>query len=199
MEGLGLFVFYDILTLLSFSTKLNGFKYSKWLNSNILPTDDSYRYYYWLNFGVMAIKGYSTLPRAPGLEHHNEMQFSVFSGTTLGFFLPLSSDAVGVFYCPSRLNCKINGLHKRGPDIGLAVRVFANGPGDLGSIPGRVIRKTQKMVLDASLLNTQHCKVRIKGKVEQSRSSTLPYTWCNSYRKGSLQVTLDYGRLLYLL
>ena len=43
------------------------------------------------------------------------------------------------------------------------VRVFANGLGDLGSIPGRVIPKTQKMVLDASLLNTQHCKVRIKG------------------------------------
>ena len=56
--------------------------------------------------------------------------------------------------------------------------VFANRPGDLGSIPGRVIPKTQKMVLDASLLNTQHYKVRIKGKVEQSRerSSALPYT-----------------------
>ena len=40
------------------------------------------------------------------------------------------------------------------PDIGLAVRVFANGPEDLGSIPGRVILKTQKMELDASFLNT---------------------------------------------
>ncbi len=29
-------------------------------------------------------------------------------------------------------------------DIGLAVRVFANGPGDLGSITGRVIPKTKK-------------------------------------------------------
>ena len=29
-----------------------------------------------------------------------------------------------------------------------------NGPGDRGSIPGRVIPKTQKMVLDASLLNS---------------------------------------------
>ena len=58
------------------------------------------------------------------------------------------------------------------------VRVFANDPGGLGSIPGRVIPKTQKMVLDAALLNTQHYKVCIKGKVEQSRewSSTLPYT-----------------------
>ncbi len=55
------------------------------------------------------------------------------------------------------------------------VSVFANGPRDLSSIPGRVIPKTQKMVLDAALLNTQHYKVRIKGKVEQSRewSSTL--------------------------
>ena len=68
---------------------------------------------------------------------------------------------------------------KKLPDIGLVVRVFANGPGDLGSIPGRVIPKTQKMVLDASLLNTQHYKVRIKGKVEQSRerSRALPYTF----------------------
>ena len=64
------------------------------------------------------------------------------------------------------------------PDIGLAVRVFANGPGELGSIRGLVIPKTQKMVLDASWLNTQHYKVRIKGKVEQSREriSALPYT-----------------------
>ena len=60
----------------------------------------------------------------------------------------------------------------------MMVRMFANGPGDLGSIPGRVKTKTQKMVLDASLLNTQHYKARIKGKVEQSleRSSTLPNT-----------------------
>ena len=56
--------------------------------------------------------------------------------------------------------------------------VFANGPVDLCSIPGRVIPKTLKMVLDVSLLNTQQYKVRIKGKVEQYRekSSALPYT-----------------------
>ena len=83
------------------------------------------------------------------------------------------------------------------PDIGLAVRVFTNGPGDLGSIPGRVIPKTKKKVLDASLLNTQHYKVRIKGKVEGVAPSHTP--WCSSYRKGSLRVTLDYGRQLYLL
>ena len=56
--------------------------------------------------------------------------------------------------------------------------VFANGPEDQGSIPGRVIPKTKKMVLDVALLNTQHYKVRIKGKVEHSRerSSALSYT-----------------------
>ena len=57
-------------------------------------------------------------------------------------------------------------------------RVFVNGPGDQGSILGRIIPETQKMVFGAALLNTQQYKVRIKGKVEQSRqwSSALPYT-----------------------
>ena len=41
------------------------------------------------------------------------------------------------------------------------------------------------MILDASLLNTQHYKVQIK----------LPR--CSSYRKGSHRVTLNYGRQLY--
>ena len=83
----------------------------------------------------------------------------------------------------------------------MMVRVFANGPGDLSSILGRAIPKTQKMVLDAALLNTQHYKERIKGKVEQSRErGSAPLTSrCSSYRKGSLRVTLDYGRQLYLL
>ena len=56
--------------------------------------------------------------------------------------------------------------------------VFANGPGDRGSIPGRIIPTTQKMVLDTTLFNTQQYKVRIKGKVEASREwiSALLYT-----------------------
>ena len=44
-------------------------------------------------------------------------------------------------------------------------KVSANDLGDWGSIPGH---ETQKMALDASLLNTQHYKVWIKGKVGQS-------------------------------
>ena len=56
-------------------------------------------------------------------------------------------------------------------------KVFANGPRDRGSIPGGGILKTQKIVLDSSILNTHHYKVKTKGKVEQSREegSTLPY------------------------
>ena len=62
--------------------------------------------------------------------------------------------------------------------LGLMSRVFANGQGDRGSIPGRVMPKTQKMVFDVGLLNTQHYKVSVKVKVEQSRerSSALPCT-----------------------
>ena len=60
----------------------------------------------------------------------------------------------------------------------LVDRVFANGLRDLGSIPGRVIPKTLKMVLDTSLLNTWQYKVHIKGKVEQyrERSCAIPYS-----------------------
>ena len=60
--------------------------------------------------------------------------------------------------------------------IGLVGRVFSNGPGELGSIPGRVIPKTLKMLLDTSLLYTH--KVPIKSKVEKSREKSwaLCYT-----------------------
>ena len=50
-------------------------------------------------------------------------------------------------------------------------RVFANGPGDRSSIPGRVLPKTQKMVLDS-------------------------YTSVLKLLKESLQVTLDCSRQL---
>ena len=55
--------------------------------------------------------------------------------------------------------------------------------------------------IDTSLLNTQQYKVRIKGKVEQSRKWVVPYPTpqCRSYWKGSPLVVLNYGRQLYLL
>ena len=59
----------------------------------------------------------------------------------------------------------------------------------LGSIPGRVIPKTEKMVLDASLLNPQHYKVRIKSKVKQSRerNSALTYLSVVAIKNGALE------------
>ena len=53
-----------------------------------------------------------------------------------------------------------------------------NSPEYQGSISGRVIPKTQKLVLDAALLNTQHYMQCIKGKVDQFwyRSCAFPYT-----------------------
>ena len=55
--------------------------------------------------------------------------------------------------------------------IGLVGSVFTNGLGDQGRVipkgPRSSYTKTQKMVLDASLLNTQHCKVQIKGKLSK--------------------------------
>ena len=64
--------------------------------------------------------------------------------------------------------------------IGMMVRVF-NRPGDQSSIPGRFIPKTQKMVFDASLLNTQHYEILIKDKMSNpgkgvAHSSTLRST-----------------------
>ena len=60
------------------------------------------------------------------------------------------------------------------PDIGIMVRVSPMARE--AWVQSQV--ETLKMVLDASLLNTQHYKVQIKGKVEKSResSSALPNT-----------------------
>ena len=68
-------------------------------------------------------------------------------------------------------------------------RVFANDLVDQGSIPGWVILKTQKMILDAALFNTQHYQVSIKDKVEQSREGVAPFftPQCGSYWKGAFR------------
>ena len=53
--------------------------------------------------------------------------------------------------------------------IGLVGRVFANTSGDFSPIPGRIIPKTLKMVLDTSLLNTRQYKVHIKSGAIQGK------------------------------
>ena len=81
---------------------------------------------------------------------------------------------------------------------GLVGRVFVNGPGDLGSIPGRIIPKTLKMVLDTSLLSNIRYVSRVKWSNPGKGVAPSPIPMCSSYWKGSLLVALDYGRQLYL-
>ena len=81
--------------------------------------------------------------------------------------------------------------------IGQVGSVFTNVPEDQGSVPDRIIQKTLKMVLETS----QHYKVWIRGKVEQSRKGVVPSSTpcCSSYWNGSLLVPLNYDRQLYFL
>ena len=54
------------------------------------------------------------------------------------------------------------------------VSMFANVPRDWGSVPGQVIPKMKKMVLDASLLNIQHYKNLVSRLTLKEKISTLP-------------------------
>ena len=80
--------------------------------------------------------------------------------------------------------------------IGLVGRVFTNGPGDRGSIPGRVILKTLKMVLDT--FSIIRYVSRVKWSNPEKGVAPSPTHRCNSKWKGSLWVALDYSRLLLL-
>ena len=63
-------------------------------------------------------------------------------------------------------------------------RVFASGPRGRASIPGRVIPKIHKMVLDATL----HYKVRVKWNNSGKVVAPSPTPRCSSYWKGILRV-----------
>ena len=56
--------------------------------------------------------------------------------------------------------------HKYFQNTLIYTKLFANSLEDKVSIPGQVIPKTQKMILDISLLNTLHYMLPIKGYVE---------------------------------
>ena len=60
-------------------------------------------------------------------------------------------------------------------------RVFANGPGDWGSIPGGVMPNTQKMVLDTSLLNIIRYVSRVKLSNLGKGVVPSPTPRCSSY------------------
>ena len=75
----------------------------------------------------------------------------------------------------------------------ILIRIFCNGPSEQGSIPGQVISQDQKTVLDASLLNTQNHKVRIKGKWSNPGKGVAPFPTprCGSYWKWILKVAFE--------
>ena len=87
-------------------------------------------------------------------------------------------------------------IHRWYYKIDIVVRVFVNGLRCRGSIPGRVMPKAIKMVPNTSILNTQHYKVRIKGKWSNPGKGVTPFP-TSPYWKGRLQVTLNYDHQLY--
>ena len=70
---------------------------------------------------------------------------------------------------------------------------------DRGSIPGRVIPKTQKWYLipPCLTLSIMRYRSRVKWSNPENGVTPSPTSWCCSYWKGSLRVTLDKGRQLY--
>ena len=86
--------------------------------------------------------------------------------------------------------------------IGPVGRVFANGPGDRGSIPGRVIPKTLKkwyLIPPCLTLSIIRYVSRVKWSNPGKGVVPSPTLWCSSYCKRSLQVALDYCCQLYFL
>ena len=76
--------------------------------------------------------------------------------------------------------------------------MFANGPGDQGSIPGRVIPKTfKKWYLIPTCLTLRIIIYVSKVKWSNPRKGVAPSPTpqYSSYWKGSLQVTLNYRRI----
>ena len=75
--------------------------------------------------------------------------------------------------------------------------IIASGAGDLGSIPVRVIPKTQKWYLMLPSVTRQGSRVKWNNPGKGVASSPKP--WCSSYRKRSLLVTLDNCCQLYFI
>ena len=79
-------------------------------------------------------------------------------------------------------------------NYGSVGRVFANGPGDQGSIPGQVIPKTFKkwyLIPPCLTLSIIRYVSRVKGSIPRKGVASSPTPRCSSYWKGSLRVALD--------
>ena len=93
-----------------------------------------------------------------------------------------------------------NSLFK--PIIGLEGWVFANSPGDWGSIPSRIIPKIKKkwyLIPPCLTLSIIRYVSRVKWSNPGKGVVLSPMPRCSSYWKGSLRVTFDYSRQHYLL
>ena len=106
----------------------------------------------------------------------------------LSFLLPKSVSLFIIYMCVCVCVC------------GIMIRMFANTPVDQDSITSRVIPQTQKIVLDASLLDTHHYNVRIKDKWSNTEKGVAFHSAprCSSYWKGRRRVVLDKGGLIYI-
>ena len=87
--------------------------------------------------------------------------------------------------------------------IDMMVRVFANGPGDLGLNPGllghcRSYQRLKKWYLMCPCLTLSIIRYGSRLKWSNPGKGVAPSLTC-SYRKGSLWVTLDFDRQLYFL
>ena len=98
---------------------------------------------------VMAMKEYSILPRYPELELAIRCSLVTYHRHSLLF--KIINIMVGIKVYSLVIVLIITSNNRL---IGLVGRMFANGLGDPSSIPGQVIPKTSKMVLDTYLLNT---------------------------------------------
>ena len=78
--------------------------------------------------------------------------------------------------------------------------MFVNGQRDRGSIPGRVISKTQKRYFMARCLTLTiiSCGPRVKWSNPGNGVAPSSIPRSRSYWNGSLRVTLDYGRQAYI-
>ena len=93
-----------------------------------------------VDWGAMAMKGYSAFPKAPGLlEPHHQIVYGTRSGG--GGVLPQCIDAVGVFYTLSQLDSGrvivIVIIRGNGGARGVMVIIIGNGHGDTSSYLGR--------------------------------------------------------------
>ena len=88
--------------------------------------------------------------------------------------MTLQEEQVNYSYIRSCINF-INAINPLNWFIGLVGSVFANDPRDMRSIPGWVIPKTLKMVLDALLSNIRYVS-RVKWKNPEKGVAPSPYT-----------------------